>query len=315
MTNIELQQKTDGLAAVFTSEAAELLSLYFISVTHSAITRTADRGDLSHTSEGKVIAYTDEEGSHIGVIRDAQESQSINLRLDGCRLRTEDGRLILCAESGERFSISATGCSMTARADDNVAQVTFNGGYADIVFTLMPGIDAVSAMSTDTSVWVVDEQNLMPSFLISAYDDAGLTHLRPSKQGFPVLSTMPVPASTDPTDIQILDKGEPVPSRTVYFRVLANQTIPDGITPVLRMYRPIGLERIAGPEIIALTSTATANVYTGSYVVKRTDYQNYVDGFAYLSVYVPLSITVSLPIDMTIGTYTSSLEDDDLNGY
>jgi len=89
--------------------------------------------------------------------------------------------------------------------------------------------------------------------------------------------------------------------------------IPDDVEPVLHIYLPAGLDTIQEPiaaEMSRQISTdSTRSVFHASYAFHKEDTVNYVDGFAYLSVYMPMEINTNLPIAMAVTTTGDEIVD------
>jgi hypothetical protein len=58
-----------------------------------------------------------------------------------------------------------------------------------------------------------------------------------------------------------------------------------------------------------VSADASRSVFHASYAFHKEDTVNYVDGFAYLSVYMPMEINTDLPIAMSVTTTGAEIVD------
>jgi len=196
----------------------------------------------------------------------------------------------------------------------------YPNGTHSIVTLYMPK-DSMSAMSASAmsvralsgGTYVVTN-GILPEFSIAVFDDVSRTTPRPMRLGIPVISTVPVyRAGLSESELQVVEIGLGTPERTMYFKIISNVVIPDDVEPVLHIYLPAGLDTIQEPiaaEMSRQISTdSTRSVFHASYAFHKEDTVNYVDGFAYLSVYMPMEINTNLPIAMAVTTTGDEIVD------
>lgn len=184
---------------------------------------------------------------------------------------------------------------------------------------------AVVIQSVDGSKLLIPASKRIPEFIISIYDDAAWKRPRPSRFGVPVISTVPgfIPDDSWEVTVPIADKdmmelGVGTESRTMYFRVISDQEIDASIRDNVKLEidLPAGSDTVVETVSIPLTydstlagSQDTNEVFSGSYVFHREDTVDYVDGFAYLSVRLPLRVQRNLPLLFQVSTTGTPFED------
>lgn len=198
----------------------------------------------------------------------------------------------------------------------------YPSGTHSIVTLHMPN-DAVSAMSSiaamnfrsmSSGTYIVTSNGVLPEFSIAVFDDSSRTVPRPMRLGIPVISTVPVyHAGLSESELQVVEIGLGTSKRTMYFKIISNVVIPDDVEPVLHIYLPAGLDTVAAPVPVEMTrqvsTDSTRSVFHASYAFHKEDTVNYVDGFAYLSVYMPMEINTDLPIAMAVTTTGAEIAD------
>lgn len=183
------------------------------------------------------------------------------------------------------------------------------------VITLYVPKDSLSAMmssmserfSASSTVYSISNSGVLPEFSIAVYDDSSRVTPRPIRLGIPVISTVPVyRTGLSDSELQILELGLGTSKRTMYFKIISNVVIPDTIEPVLHIYLPSNIGAISEPQIIEMTrqisSDSTRSVFYASHTFYKEDTIQYLDGYAYLSVYMPMEISADLPISMAVTT-------------
>lgn len=209
----------------------------------------------------------------------------------------------------------------TCMASNNQLSIYPSGTHA-IVTLYMPN-DAVNAMASmvamnvramSSGTYVVTSNGVLPEFSIAVFDDASRTVPRPMRLGIPVISTVPVyRAGLSESELQVLEIGLGTTKRTMYFKIISNVVIPDDVEPVLHIYLPAGLDTVATPVAVEMTrqisTDSTRSVFHASYAFHKEDTVDYVDGFAYLSVYMPMEINTDLPIAMAVTTTGAEIVD------
>jgi len=189
----------------------------------------------------------------------------------------------------------------------------YPGGVMAVITLYVPQ-DSFSAMMSSMSarfnaasseVYVIPSGGVLPEFSIGVYDDSSRVTPRPVRLGLPVISTIPVyRTGLSDSELQILELGSGTVKRTMYFKIISNVVIPDTIEPVLHIYLPSNLGVITEPKIVEMTrqvsSDSTRSVFHASYAFHKEDSVDYLDGFAYMSVYMPMEINTDLPISMAV---------------
>lgn len=198
----------------------------------------------------------------------------------------------------------------------------YPSGTHSIVTLYMPS-DAASAMANVTAMnvramssgtYVVTSNGALPEFSIAVFDDSSRTIQRPMRLGIPVISTVPVyRAGLSESELQVVEIGLGTIKRTMYFKIISNVVIPDDVEPVLHIYLPAGLDTITAPVAVEMTRQvsvdSTRSVFHASYTFHKEDTIDYVDGFAYLSVYMPMEVNTDLSIAMAVTTTGDEIVD------
>jgi len=217
----------------------------------------------------------------------------------------------------ESIYLDSSDCVISNIGNNNVL-ITMLGLNAMLTFSLskVTTADASSkVMAQSVAIQSVDDGKLLipaskriPEFVISLYDDPDYQLIRPARFGVPVVSTVPafVPddswsISVPQAEIDLMNLGVGTESRIVYFKVISDQTIDASIRSSLRLYidLPSGTDTVVRQVSIPLEyldSEDTNDIFIGQYTFHREDTVNYVDGFAYLSVKLPLRIQRNLPL-------------------
>jgi hypothetical protein len=192
--------------------------------------------------------------------------------------------------------------------------VTFSGpqepgwGIAGMVI----GGTTTTTAPTTTSVTVIDKfyvapNGRIPEWSIGVFDDSSFARPRPIRLGVPVISTVPTNGpNLTVADTDTIQTGVGTPSRIMYFRIVSSEAVPPAISPQLLIYLPNGLDTVSTPVVVPMqhVSDDTINgrtVYSASYEFHVEDAVNYVDGFTYLSVEVPLVVRRTLPLEINVG--------------
>jgi hypothetical protein len=159
-----------------------------------------------------------------------------------------------------------------------------------------------------------------PEWAISVYDykDASgtLRRPRPVRLGVPVISTVATEGdwthnakadyqgtSTDNLepqekfDIEQTRTGRAARSRRIYFLAVCDNDINDQ-TPSLLIHMPSGIDTVRyTPETVSLQKyKGSARQWWGYYDFHQEDGQEFVDGYCYLSVALPMSVVRPLPL-------------------
>ena len=152
---------------------------------------------------------------------------------------------------------------------------------------------------------IIPASKRIPEFIISIYDDADKNYPRPLRFGVPVISTVPsLPQSGEALyqeDKDLLELGVGTPVRKMFFLIISDQLIDVSLRDNLSLEidLPSGtdtVEQTASVKLEYVNTFDTNDVFSCEYDFHKEDTVNYVDGFAYLSVKMPLRIQRNLPI-------------------
>lgn len=171
-------------------------------------------------------------------------------------------------------------------------------------------------ISMSTAELVVNGISAVPSVSLGVFDyyplgDSLCCMLpRPVRFGIPVISTVPVPTSTD------IDENFLIPEEIkVMFRIAINENMPSSLDGVIRfqIYMPGGVDTVRAPinlpvvrvtnasqvgisdSAVKLTGTdITHTIYVCDHTFSREDSREFVDGFAYFNLFVPMRLYASI---------------------
>ena len=167
-------------------------------------------------------------------------------------------------------------------------------------------------LSYSNSSNFVDENTYMPEFSISTYDDSSLTISRPIRQGVPIVSTVPASINnlSSSADISYYNNGKGNYYKTIYFKIICNKIMED-IAPgetsdmQLKVYMPNGLDTVKtaiykNMTLVSTDSTNNYSIYMSShdfYIQGNYEGIDYVDGYAYFDIQVPLTVQKIMPVE------------------
>lgn len=240
----------------------------------------------------------------------------------------------------DRLSLTLPGQEITLKLSDayieldahGAGKVTMTGPVMEITIFPVDLIEAQSlmrAMELDT-LDTYEILDYVPEFSIGVFDaydpdTQEFTRPRPLRLGVPVISTLPTQGeglTQDESDY--LEVGAPPEERTMHFRIIASRLLEAGLSEgdlsqlKLKLWLPSGLDTVALPidvpmyylgtdtELGQAGPAATQVIYRASYTFHREDAIRYVDGFMYLSVFVPLTVQMGLPVVFRISGTGSS---------
>lgn len=233
--------------------------------------------------------------------------------------------------SGSKIYLDLMDSVVVNHSSENIT-ITMSGTEAQCKFSAQATASIMTAkavviQSIDGSKLLIPASKRIPEFIISIYDDSAWKRPRPSRFGVPVISTVPgfIPDDSWGVTVPIADKdmmelGVGTESRTMYFRVISDQEIDASIRDNVKLEidLPAGSDTVVETVSIPLTydstlagSQDTNEVFSGSYVFHREDTVDYVDGFAYLSVRLPLRVQRNLPLLFQVSTSGAPFEDPD----
>ena len=181
---------------------------------------------------------------------------------------------------------------------------------SSIVFSKYSEVAKILAFETNATF--IDDTTYMPEFSISCFDDSNFVYPRQIRQGVPIISTVPsfIDSNSSTADIQSYNNGKGTVSKTIYFRVICNkvmETISIGETSLmeLKIYIPNGLDTVKPAiyrpmTLVSNDSTNNISIYSANYDFYEQgnfDGIDYVDGYMYCDVQVPLTVQKSIPIE------------------
>ncbi len=163
------------------------------------------------------------------------------------------------------------------------------------------------------SAFTITSNTYIPEFSIAAFDDSSYTIPRPIRQGQPVISTVPALTNNSSTDEEITyyDKGLGPSSKTIYLKIICNAILESTLTAgqlstnlSLKVYYPNGLDTVKAPVyksmyFLSKDTTNNISIYTATVDFYTSGIHNnieYVDGYMYFDVQMPLTVQDSLPI-------------------
>ena len=159
---------------------------------------------------------------------------------------------------------------------------------------------------------IVDENTYMPEFSIATFDDASFTFSRPIRFGVPILSTVPsgIGSSSVTSDINYYNTGKGNYKKTTYLRIICNKimeniSVGEASIMQLKVYMPNGLDTVKSPlyipiYLVSTDSTNNISIYSAThdfYIQGSFDGVDYVDGYMYFDVQVPLTVQKSMPVE------------------
>ena len=252
----------------------------------------------------RATAYADGPSVHVVLSRDDLTPRSIPVLFNPADATLLDGAL-------------STGLFRSEVTDGAWSFVQESGGVLMMPSTEMrlefTQFSPVFALSSTASYYSVAAGQRPPTFSVALYDDAAYTRQRPIRLGVPIVSTVPVYGTNLTADEQTyFSSGQGAKSRTMYIQIVCNKILPVGITPELQLSLPNGLDTVSLPINLPLLTVypvtpSGQSVYRTSYTFFAEDTVNNVDGFAYASVYIPLSVQAGLPMRLQVssgGSYT-----------
>lgn len=158
--------------------------------------------------------------------------------------------------------------------------------------------------------FTVYEGDFDPEFSIGTFDDSSFTIPRQIRQGIPIISTVPskITSSSDSADIDSYNLGLGKDTRTIHFRIICNKILEDSLTfnqlstLRLKIYLPAGLDTVRPAIYVPMyfvqkLTAENYSIYRASFDFVKQGFYNgveYVDGYMYFDVHVPLTIQKTL---------------------
>jgi hypothetical protein len=293
--------------------------------------RTEKDGSISMFSENyETIAYE----TDLGAVDMHIKAQSIMTPIE---FRVDDAEEIRIVDSAT-LSVQKDGTNYLLMLTDAVFQDTM-GEPVIVLHDMSAKMSITMASATirafssrydpTTQAYFVPAGKRAPEFTIGVFDAVALTsndqpaldgngmpffqRLRPLRYGAPVISTRPVERNNvsetiSLDDQSILDDSLFIPNqRRIYFRVVCNETLPASLNLFLLVFMPGGMDTLKTPPVfIELKKVSGKNIYWGSHLFNKSNGLNFIDGFAYLSVYAPLAVQSFLPLALDVKTGDSA---------
>jgi len=293
--------------------------------------------NIGHTTEALILmvseeiratAFNADDSVVLYLTKENSMPQSFSLLFDNIvNLDVENNQIVLNVTNMKIF-IDITDCSIVAHESTSVT-LLMNNSEAQISFSIniksvaemSSQIQNVSLLSIDGGRMLIPSSRRIPEFIISIYDDSDCVRPRPSRFGVPVISTVPgfIPddswgVTVPQEDKDLMELGVGASLRKMYFRMISDQTIESSIRDnvTLEIDLPAGVDTVVETVSIPVTyvnSYDINDVFSGSYEFHKEDTVNFVDGFAYLSVRLPLRIQRNLPLTFQVSTDGSPFED------
>jgi hypothetical protein len=173
--------------------------------------------------------------------------------------------------------------------------------------------DSFRTLSYAANATYITENDYVPEFSIATFDDSNFTISRPIRQGVPIISTVPsfVDGNSSAADTSFFNTGKGNYNKTIYFRVICNK-IMENISPndlsemKLKIYMPNGLDTVKTAiyndmYLVSNDSTNNYSIYRSSfnfYIQGNYDGIDYVDGYMYTDVHVPLTVQTIMSIEI-----------------
>jgi hypothetical protein len=208
------------------------------------------------------------------------------------------------------YSLSCVNCLIEID-NDGILTVRINQSSGTLDLTYLKNTN-IEVQAYETNVTFIDEKTSMPEFSIATFDDSNFTVPRPIRQGVPIISTVPaaINNSSSSADIDFYDLGKGPDFKTIHFRIVCNKimeniSISDLSDMKLKIYMPNGLDTVKKATYIPMylvqnDSTNNISIYRASYdfyVQGIFDSIEYIDGYMYCDVQVPLTIQNVMPFE------------------
>jgi hypothetical protein len=222
---------------------------------------------------------------------------------------------VLFAKGNHNYTLSSSDCIFEI---DNNGRIVIYINDSSSTFTLAYYSENVESFEFKSLSYVTDatfitENEYMPEFSIACFDDTNFTIPRPIRQGVPIVSTVPaaINENSNTADINFYNLGKGNYNKTIYFRIICNK-IMETISPTelssmkLKIYMPNGLDTVRNSiyndmYLVSNDSTNNISIYRSSfnfYIQGNYDGVEYVDGYMYTDVYVPLTVQTIMPIEI-----------------
>ncbi|MBS1722320.1 MAG: hypothetical protein JSS66_04850 [Armatimonadetes bacterium] len=317
MEQFEVYAMLDGSEAIIAAKREEETFLTVTLRNMAGAKIVAVKGGLSVTLRREmltVVAFRHENALVVQLVNKSASPEAYTFTFGHSLVSNSSNKFTI--QSPTPVEVLAERCTCVLNNDS--IQVHPGGSMSILTFQLeapavVQGLALVAAASTE-GVYTVPTGGRVPEFSIAVFDDAARTAPRPVRLGVPVISTVPVlRAGLSESEQQVLDIGKGLKKRTMYFKIISDVLIPVDVTPLLHVQLPEGLDTVGEPipvEMVRQTSTHPGrSVFHSSYTFHAEDTVTYVDGFAYLSVYLPMEVETELPLGVAVTVDGSDITD------
>lgn len=166
--------------------------------------------------------------------------------------------------------------------------------------------------------FTITEDDYDPEFSIGTFDDSLYTIPRQIRHGIPIISTVPssITSASSTADIDTYNLGFGKDTRTIYFRIICNKILENTLSVndlssfKLKIYLPNGLDTVRPALYVPMyfvhkVVDQNISIYRASFEFNKQGIYNgveYVDGYMYFDVHVPLTIqkTLGFEFDFSI---------------
>jgi len=267
----------------------------------------------------KCISFIKDESFFAIFKKDSAHKISLTLKINFDILIEAAQDKFLFGVGDTNYCIDFDGC-IYVLDDSNNLSLTLNIDSASI------NIKKISNDFTEQNVkimslsdpFLIDQTSIMPEFSIATFDDFNFTMPRLIRHGIPVISTVPsmITNTSSQADVDYYNQGLGPTSKKIYLRIICNSILEslsyleESPNLQLKVYLPNGLDTVKAATyqpMYFLSSDATNNIsiyYSTFDFYTQGTYNNidYVDGFMYFDVQVPLTVQKYMPIqfDFTV---------------
>jgi hypothetical protein len=277
-----------------------------------------DQSDIQDTNntigfsiQGKtnVFCYTANNSFVITFQKADTKTQVAHIKVAGATMRNMQSSLHI-SQSDKTWIARIQGGAIRRNGDRFM--LILNDEVVHLIIEPYAEDEMISAFGVNpSSVNIIQADESPIEFSISVYDDPNRKILRHVRYGVPVVSTVPVSGSglTNTQEAiyvkQMIEEGVGTKFRTMYFRVFSSRNLGSTTPPHLYIFLPNGLDTVSNPVVIPLTAETLSSpnfnqdysVFIGEYDFYREDTAKFVDGFAYLGVYLqPTKVYSGLPL-------------------
>lgn len=288
----------------------------YVGQTQSAIIFQASENikATSFISDGNVVVYFN---------KNTNVPQTFSLKFKNTTLTKVNDNQIKININGLIIYVDLKDCSII---NNDIDSISILMGDSDATIEFSTQINAIGSLSTvsiqsvDNNRMVVPASKRIPEFIISIYDDSSINYPRPLRFGVPVISTVSsVPQSGETLyqeDKDLLEIGVGAKSRRMFFLVISDQLIDESLREQLSLEIDIPsgsdtVKKTASVSLEYVKTIDTNDIFSCFYDFHKEDTINYVDGFAYLSIKMPLRIQRNLPLTFQVSSDGVVYEDTD----